>query len=276
MGGPLLKDISGDVGRGLMAFALVVGAVPALAQGAYVQVDYMKAVPGKEQAYVDLERGVWKPYHQALVDAGRRAGWSLYAVRSPAGTAADHDFVTFNGFVSFAGMETPYAGDILANLGVDKDPDTLEREAEATREVVREEIWQLIDQVSAREGAKPARYAVVNYMAVPAGGAADYLAVEQGIWKPVHEARVADGQAAGWGLYEVRFPGGTEIGYSFVAVDFYAAFTDLEIPATPEVIEKAYPNIDAAALGALGDRTNAVRQIVRTELWELVEATTAQ
>jgi hypothetical protein len=271
-----MKHVSGDVGPGLLAFALVVGAVPARAQGAYVQVDYMKALPGMERAYVDLERDVWKPYHQALVDAGRRAGWALYAVRSPAGTAADHDFVTFNGYPSFAGMATPYAGDILAGLGVDKDPDTLEREAEATREVVREEIWQLVDRVPAREGEEPARYAVVNYMSVPAGGAADYLAVEQGIWRPVHEARVAEGQAAGWGLYEVRFPGGSEVGYSFVAVDFYAAFGDLEVPATPEVIEKAYPSIDATALAALGDRTNAVRQVVRTELWQLLEATAAQ
>ena len=54
-------------------------------------------------------------------------------------------------------------------------------------------------------GATPAsaqdRYVTVDYMKVAPGGDDAYLQLEQKTWKPVHEARVKAGNAAGWYLY---------------------------------------------------------------------------
>ena len=36
-------------------------------------------------------------------------------------------------------------------------------------------------------------YVVVNYMRVPQGKGPDYVALERGVWKASHEARVRDG-----------------------------------------------------------------------------------
>ena len=51
-------------------------------------------------------------------------------------------------------------------------------------------------------GATPAsaqdRYVTVDYMKVAPGGDDGYLQLEQKTWKPVHEARVKAGNAAGW------------------------------------------------------------------------------
>jgi hypothetical protein len=257
----------------LLAVALAVVAGPALAQSTYVQVDYMKVAPGKDQAYVDLERNVWKPYHQALVDAGRRAGWELYAVRFPAGSEVDYNYATANVFGKFTDMETPFDADVLARVRPGKDLATLASEAQAARDLVRSEAWQLLDEVPAGGPAKLSRYIRVSYMKVPAGGEDAYIALERQMWKPIHAQRVADGHAAGWALYALRFPSGAGLDYNFATVESYDQFGQLENPITLEMFKRVHPNADPATLAAMADRTTAVRELVRSELWERLDST---
>ena len=40
------------------------------------------------------------------------------------------------------------------------------------------------------------------------------------------------------------------------------------------MFKKAYPNLDDAALSILLNRTGAVRDLVRSEVWQLVDQTT--
>lgn len=268
-----MKQAAISLGCRLLAIALGVGATPALAQSTYVQVDYMKVAPGKDQAYIDLERNIWKPYHQALIEAGRRVWWGLYGVRSPAGTEVDHNYATVNVYGKFADMEAPYAGDVLARVHAGKDVSTLANEALAARDLARSETWQLVDQVPAGGPATPAHYLLVNCMKVPVGGEAAYLALEQEMWKPIHQARVAGGHTTGWALYALRFPSGAALDCNYATVESYDAFGDLENPVTLDMIKKVHPNADATTLGAMGDRTNAARRIERAELWELLEST---
>jgi hypothetical protein len=271
----IVKPNAVRIGCWLVAVALGVGAAPALAQGPYVQVDYMKVAPGRDDAYVALERDVWKPYHETLVKAGRRAAWRLYAVLSPAGSEVAYNYVTANVFERFADMEDPFATDVLAEVHPGKDMTTLFDEAAAVRDGVRSETWQLIDEVRAEGPPTPARYIMVNYMKVPVGGDADYLGVERELWKPLHESRVADGHAAGWALYALRFPSGAALDYNYATVDSYAEYGDLENPLTLEMVEKVHPG-GQATFDAIGERTNEVRELVRTELWELLETTGAE
>jgi len=124
----------------VLAIALGIGVAPSLAQGPYVQVDYMKVAPGKDQAYVDMERNVWKPYHQALVDAGQHAWWGLYAIRSPAGSEVGFSYATVNVFSKLTDMESPFSEEILRKVYPGKDINAFGNEALATRGLVRSEI----------------------------------------------------------------------------------------------------------------------------------------
>ncbi len=45
-------------------------------------------------AYESMERRVFKPGHEALVEDGHRAGWGLYELISPIGTAVPYNFGT--------------------------------------------------------------------------------------------------------------------------------------------------------------------------------------
>ena len=68
---------------GLVTAALVAGfalahPIPAAAQGqAIVTVDYMKAAPGQDEAYLQVEQKMWKPIDEAKVKAGNALGREL-------------------------------------------------------------------------------------------------------------------------------------------------------------------------------------------------------
>ena len=59
-------------------------------------VGYMDAAPGKEREYVNLEREIAQPNHQANVDAGNKLGWGLYSLSYPSGTSQPYDYATVN------------------------------------------------------------------------------------------------------------------------------------------------------------------------------------
>lgn len=46
------------------------------------------------EKYVSMERQVFKPGHQALVDGGHREGWAMYELVSPIGTSVPYNFGT--------------------------------------------------------------------------------------------------------------------------------------------------------------------------------------
>src|SRR3990172_1134884 len=63
-------------------------------------------------------------------------------------------------------------------------------------------------------------FVVVNFMKVPPGKGPDYVALERGMYKASHEARIRDGKLKSWSLWQTRFAG-TQDGYSFVTVNTY-------------------------------------------------------
>ena len=111
-------------------------------------------------------------------------------------------------------------------------------------------------------------YVVVNYMKVPPGKGPDYVALERGVWKASHEARARDGKLRSWSLLQTRF-GGTEDPYSFATISTYGKWEDLN--ATPQdYVQKANPGKDPTELQR---QTQAAREIVRTEVWRVIDQT---
>jgi hypothetical protein len=60
----------------------------------YLEMQYMKAEPGKGGEYVKAVRELWKPIHEDRVKNGLILGWGIAGLRYPAGANREYDFVT--------------------------------------------------------------------------------------------------------------------------------------------------------------------------------------
>ena len=64
----------------------------------------MKTKEGKAEEYVKLEREVFKPRHQQMVNAGQRGSWGLASVMFPYGTEVYADYMTFDMYKDYTQM----------------------------------------------------------------------------------------------------------------------------------------------------------------------------
>ena len=112
------------------------------------------------------------------------------------------------------------------------------------------------------------KYAILEFMKIEPGKAADYRKMEQEIWMPIHRERVKAKLIRSWALWGVRYPGGVSREYDMVAVTFFDNFKDLENSYPLEVFTKAHPNKNAAELTA---QAAALRKMVRTEVVSILD-----
>ena len=140
----------------LMAVAFLAGTLVPSTSGQnttarYLSVSYMKSLPGKDP--IAIEQKVWKPVHQAMVNAGNLERWAVYAREFPNGTATEYDYVTVMVFDEFRDLENPY-GDFQAlfrKVHPNEDPQKLLQQTEESRNLVRGEVLRLIDETAPRK-----------------------------------------------------------------------------------------------------------------------------
>lgn len=256
---------------------IVVGipGIPVFAQSdvpvSYLKVDYMKVAPGKTAEYLDVEKTIWKPIHRERVKAGKITGWYLYSVMYPAGTSAEYNYVTVSIFDKFTQTEEEYPQEHLkmAHPGVtDKKMDEMMARTIAARELVRSELWQLNDWVPFD---KPAPYHWANFMRVVPGREGEYLQLEREIWKPIHSTYKRLGHTAGWAVYTLMFPFGTDYPYNFGTVDFYNDYAEIAITVPDSTLQLAHPNYEDINWDKIYDQTFEIRELVRRDLRVLVD-----
>ena len=114
----------------------------------FVEVDYMKAEPGKGSDYVHMEQDVWKQVHQQRIKNGQVKSWALYGLRFPSGADEKYDYITVNTYDHFAQLESPYAGvgQMFTKLHPDMKVEDFARQTQSARKIVRVEVWQLVDE----------------------------------------------------------------------------------------------------------------------------------
>jgi hypothetical protein len=257
----------------LLLYASPSGAQQATqsARPVYVVLDYMKVAPGKEDEYLRLEREIWKPVHQERIRNKRMVAWELYAVPYTAETQRQYEFVTVNVYDSFAAI----GGDstfeqLFRRVHAGKDAARLLAQTVEARQVARSEVWRQLDQTAPRNAASApqSRYLLVDFMRSKPG--VDYVAVERDLWKPVHQDRVRSRALNQWSLYELVVPGGTSYPYDYAAVNAVGSLSALEAPYPEELFRRVHPR---TPLTQIANRTGASRDLVRRELWVLVDAT---
>lgn len=234
----------------------------------YVVLDYMKVAPGKTDEYIRMERENWKPFHKERVANKRLVAWAIYGVSYTAETERQYDFVTVNVYDSFGGIDGGTGlEEMFRRVNAGKDAPRLIAQMTAARQVVRREVWHLLDETIPRTTpAIPSKYIEVDYMRSKPNG--NYVDVEQKLWKPIHQERVKDGSLDGWALYELTLPGGTLYPYDYATVNSVSTLAAMENPFTEALFRRVHPN---TSLTDIGNRTEAGRDLVRRELWVLVD-----
>ncbi len=246
-------------------------ASPSPTQSSYVVLHYMKVAPGKAEEYLRLEQQVWKPVHQERVKNKEMVSWQLYSVPYTADTKREYDYVTANIYDNVAATEGNGLLDAFRRRYTAKEATTHSTQTGAARQIVRAEIWRLVDQTaqaSTTNSAAAPKYLMVDFMRSKPNG--NYVAVERDIWKPIHQERLASGVASGWSLYSLVLPGGTSYPYDYATVNAMSSLSSLNELFSADLFKKVHPNIPMTEISI---RTGASRDLTRHELWVLVDAT---
>lgn len=113
----------------------------------YLEVNFMKVKPGNDALYTDVENTIWKPVHQQFVDDGSRAGWALWQTIYPGGSGNDYQYATTNYYADFSKLNAADMDGAFAKVHSGKDIDKLMQETNNSRDMVRTELWRVVDAV---------------------------------------------------------------------------------------------------------------------------------
>lgn len=129
---------------GFLAGAATTAALSEATPPAVVVVDFMMTKPDTAESYVALERGPWKAVHEERIRRGLMQGWQLYERRYPQGTGEPYHYVTVNAFATFEDAERdPLA--LFDEVHPNLSQEDVMRRTLASRELLRGEIWRLLD-----------------------------------------------------------------------------------------------------------------------------------
>lgn len=113
----------------------------------YLQVDFMKVKPGNERLYLDVEKNIWKPVHNEFIKAGSRVGWSLWSMQFPSGSGGEYQFATVNYFSDFNKIGMANYTDAFNKAHPGENIDELSAKTASSRDLVRSELWEVVDSV---------------------------------------------------------------------------------------------------------------------------------
>jgi len=106
----------------------------------YVEINFMKTLPGKEEEYVRQEKEVYKPIHQEFINNGKRTAWYFNQLIAPLADNSKYNYVTsnyFNDWDKSYSITVDEYGKIFTKLF----PKT--SFPENVRTTVKTEIWKL-------------------------------------------------------------------------------------------------------------------------------------
>jgi hypothetical protein len=115
----------------------------------YIQVDFMKVGQGMGGEYYDTETKIWKAVHQEFIKAGSRVGWSLWERNYPSGASLDFQYITVNYLKNWSQIGAANYNDAFAKAHAGKDLNALFEKTNASRELIRSELWEVIDKTLA-------------------------------------------------------------------------------------------------------------------------------
>ena len=112
----------------------------------YLMINMMKVKSGDEAAYEAMETKLVKPMIVAMMKSGGRAGWVRHNLVLPGGSNQPFNYVTVDAYDKWT--DIGQGGDAAATIKKVHPGMTLAtygKQIEATRQLVNQELWELID-----------------------------------------------------------------------------------------------------------------------------------
>jgi hypothetical protein len=106
----------------------------------FVEINFMKTLPGKEDEYVRQEKEIYKPIHQEFIKNGNRTAWYLSQLVVPLSENSKYNYITsnyFNDWDKSYSITVDEYGKIYNKLF----PKTAF--PESARTMVKTEVWKL-------------------------------------------------------------------------------------------------------------------------------------
>lgn len=257
----------------LLVLAFVLGVIPIIGNAqngpnVFAIVDFMKVKPADEGKYLELEKNIWNPLHQARIDQGKITGWILYRVLYT-GTNDPYNYVTITFFDNPANLEDPWSGIDPKKILSGKDTDKAFDETLKSRDLVTSQLIFRQDEALPEGGPVAIKYIQIDYMKVKPGNEGAYLDVEKNIWKPIHQEFIKAGSRAGWSLWNEVYPAGSGSDYQYITANYFSEFTKIGTADYNAAINKAHAGKD---IDAMGVKTTNSRDLVRSELWQVLDS----
>lgn len=131
--------------KGDQVFQIIDGLVQGPSPTELVSVNFMTVPQGKENAYLEMETGVWKPIHKARKEAGKIVDWSILRRILPYGSDYDGDFITVDNWGNFENMAKPDPAGLWKKVHPNKDQAATYEKMTQLRNLKRSELWQFVD-----------------------------------------------------------------------------------------------------------------------------------
>jgi hypothetical protein len=214
-----------------------------------------------------VEQKIWKPMHQERINQGIIASWTLYAIEFT-GSAENYNYVAITTYNDPKNLENPWNAEIPAKVHRNMRLEEILERTNKAREYVRSELYYSVAAIPDIPFKNPAQYIQVNYMNVEPGKNSEYESLEKDIWMPIHQESIRSGKTVGWGLWAALFPRGAGRPYQYMTLNTFSHYSyifdlDFSVPFKAIHPDKNY--------GEMTKKTQQVRTIVLTELWDLID-----
>lgn len=111
----------------------------------YFIMDYMDVTPGMEYAYQMMEDEIALPIHEHRMEIDRMNGWELFSLIVPGGTEYGYNYATGNYFSDLRHFEFGFTEEIIRQSHPNTDINEINQNIAQTRDLIRSEVWELID-----------------------------------------------------------------------------------------------------------------------------------
>lgn len=237
----------------------------------YKKIDYIRVDQSQSNEFVRQVENYLQPAYQQLVADNEVKEWRLYKVNYPGGDKSNYSFVSIVTAEGMDAFENKFSNTFPVYFMPSNDNEMMKaaRNLASITELYASEVWKvrsLIEQES--EEANPSPFMIMDYMDVSQGKGLEYLMLEDEVAMPLHEERINRQNMAGWEVYSLITPGGTEYGYNYATGNYFDHIADVEFGFTEELIKHTMPGTDVAELL---NTIYETRDLVKSELWELVD-----
>lgn len=235
----------------------------------YALVDYMRVSKDKVNDYLEVER-IWKKIHEKRLEKGLITAWYFYQVDNSPGDSRDYQYVTVNVCNSFASLENPFPDDVFSSVYSNEELQKYMKKTDESRDLIRSEVWHMESSAMSPPGdSENPPYILTSYMQPVTGKEVDYERMEGEIFQKLHQELVNRKNMNAWIFLSRKFPGGSEIPYSYMTVNVFPNKEKSE-QWPDDLVKSVFPNQDVSKWGSLND----YRKVVKTDIWKPLDRAT--